>query len=262
MCFQASGARFGRVHQGVNEWIQSGLEHKEATQLCPKLASIRLKMNFPLFASGNREMIIFICVLHIKQKLKGFHQIMSDYLTALMRLESSRKFDILWSQRWGTKHILDSLWYSRIRYGITSKCWRQFFFGFDTSLMKSVTEDFGSVANEAFKGLLSNTMKSANTRQKGKKKLCLVTFVKVTLSRLIAAILSVCVKSRLSKATLSLAGSVGPTWQDSERTTSGNKTFMEALWGHLGNAELCTTRTCSTMASSPCCSWSMIVLCL
>lgn len=82
--------------------------------------------------------------------------------------------------------------------------------GFDTSLMKSVTEDFVSVANEAFKGLLS-TMKSANTRQKGKKKLCMVTFVKVISPRLIAAILSVCVKSRVSKATSSLAGSVGPT---------------------------------------------------
>lgn len=78
--------------------------------------------------------------------------------------------------------------------------------------MKSVTEDFGSVANEAFKGLLSNTMKAGNARQKRQeKKLCLVTFGKVTLSRLIAAILSVCVKSRASKATPSLAGSVGPT---------------------------------------------------
>lgn len=173
-------------------------------------------------------MTLFICVLHIKQKLKGFHQMMSDYLTALMRLVSFCKFDILWSQRWGTKHVLDSLWYSRIRYGDAHhfEVLKAIFWGgVDTSLMKS--EDFVSVANEAFKGLLS-TMKSANTRQKVKKKLCLVTFFKVISPRLIAAILSVCVKSRVSKATSSLAGSVGPTWQDSERTTSGNKTFMEA----------------------------------
>lgn len=85
-------------------------------------------------------------------------------------------FDVFGSRQRGTKCLLTACQTHRLdaetkilqKSHLTSKCQRQFFSGFDTELIKSAAEDIGSVVDEAFKGLLSNTMKSADIKTQKK----------------------------------------------------------------------------------------------
>lgn len=104
---------------------------------------------------------------------------MSDYHKLLLLSLS----DVFSSRQHGTKRLLTACHSHRLdpeteipeKSRITSTCQRQFFPGFDTDLMKSAAEDFGSVVNEAFKGLPRNTMKSADTKtQKKAREIALV----------------------------------------------------------------------------------------
>lgn len=93
---------------------------------------------------------------------------MSDYHELLFL----SLFDVFgWHQR-GTARLLTACHTHRLdaeteileKSGMSSNCQSHFFPGFDTALMKSAAEDFGSVVNEAFKGLWSNKVKSADTK--------------------------------------------------------------------------------------------------
>lgn len=130
---------------------------------------------------------------------------MSDYHKLLLL----SLFDMFGSRQRGTKRLLTACHTHRLdaeteipeKSRVTSKCQRRFFSCFDTELMKSAAEDFGSAVNEAVKGLLSNTMKSADTKtQHRQEKLRLMTFAAVHLVPTEGAvILSVSISGCVSK---------------------------------------------------------------
>lgn len=155
-------------------------------------------------------------------------RIMSDYHKLLLL----SLFDVFGSRQRGTKRLLTACHTHRLdaemeipeKSRVTSKCQRRFFSGFDTELMKSAAEDFGSAVNEAVKGLLSNTMKSADTKaQHRQEKLRLLTFAAVHL------VWGSCNSVRFYKRMC----------EQKVTSTSRDKTFMGAWWGHLGIGELC-----------------------